>query len=353
MKRAIFLAALLLVCITTAAQTLEKRVQICAHRGFWESEAAAKAQNSLASLKAAQDNMFWGSEFDVHLTSDGMVVVNHDPVYHLTDIQKHSYKQLSAKGTLPNGEALPTLDAYLEQGKASNSMLVLEFKKQYSREHANRLQDLCIQALKEKDLWDPSRVMFISFDYEACKRMAQLAPGFTVQYLEADKAPAAVHKDGIGGIDYHYSAFRRHPEWVAEAHALGMSVNAWTVDSRSDMEYLVGLGIDCITTNKPLELRALLGSREHYAQPTQAFIQAYLARQKPDPAGHTLRPDTLISRNSPYRSSKNFGKRIAVFGGSLSVNKESDAAKQIWADLLGAEVVTYGVGGAAFLANGF
>ena len=68
----------------------------------------------------------------------------------------------------------------------------------------------------------------------------------------------------------------------------------------------------------------------------------------PDPAAHTLRPDPQAAASSPYQASKNFGKRIAVFGGSLSVNKESDAAKQIWADLLGAEVVTYGVGGAGF-----
>ena len=40
--------------------------------------------------------------------------------------------------------------------------------------------------------------------------------------------------------------------------------------------------------------------------------------------------------------------RIAVFGGSLSVKPESDAAKQIWADALDAEVTTYGVGGAGF-----
>lgn len=68
----------------------------------------------------------------------------------------------------------------------------------------------------------------------------------------------------------------------------------------------------------------------------------------PDPAGHTLRGSARAAKKSPYRASKNFGKRIAVFGGSLSVNPESDAAKQIWADLLGAEVVTYGVGGAGF-----
>ena len=77
-------------------------------------------------------------------------------------------------------------------------------------------------------------------------------------------------------------------------------------------------------------------------------LQAYLAAQNPDPAGHILRPDPAVAQSSPYRSAKNFGKRIAVFGGSLSVNKESDAAKQMWSNLLNAEVVTYGVGGAGF-----
>ena len=81
---------------------------------------------------------------------------------------------------------------------------------------------------------------------------------------------------------------------------------------------------------------------------TQEEIQARLRRQKPNPSAHTLRPDPLISQLSPYRGSKNYGKTIAVFGGSLSVNKESDVAKQMWADLLDATVVTYGVGGAGF-----
>ena len=83
-------------------------------------------------------------------------------------------------------------------------------------------------------------------------------------------------------------------------------------------------------------------------EPSQADIQAMLRRSKPHPSAHTLRPNPLVSQLSPYRASKNFGKRIAVFGGSLSVNAESDVAKQMWSDLLGAEVVTYGVGGAGF-----
>ena len=77
-------------------------------------------------------------------------------------------------------------------------------------------------------------------------------------------------------------------------------------------------------------------------------IQTYLSSRRSAPSTHTLLPDAKKAKNSPYIGSKNYGKRIAVFGGSLSVNAESDVAKQLWADMLGAEVVTYGVGGAGF-----
>ena len=81
-------------------------------------------------------------------------------------------------------------------------------------------------------------------------------------------------------------------------------------------------------------------------------LQAVAAQRrltgKPKPEEHHLVPDKKAAKDSPYKGHKNYGKTIAVFGGSLSVNKESDAAKQMWADLLNAEVVTYGVGGAGF-----
>lgn len=79
-----------------------------------------------------------------------------------------------------------------------------------------------------------------------------------------------------------------------------------------------------------------------------AFVSAIPVFGQSDPQAHHLVPNRKIAKSSPYRMSKNYGKTIAVFGGSLSVNKESDAAKQMWADMLGATVDTYGVGGAGF-----
>ena len=90
---------------------------------------------------------------------------------------------------------------------------------------------------------------------------ARLAPGFTVQYLEGDVAPSVLHAEGINGIDYHYNVFYKHPEWVKEAHELGMSVNVWTVDRKEDIEKMRDLGVDQITTNDPALTHKILWGR--------------------------------------------------------------------------------------------
>lgn len=235
----------------------EEQVKICAHRGFWKCEDAGHAQNSIASLREAQEHGFWGSEFDVHLTADSVVVVNHDASIDGMPIHKTAYQEL-LKATLKNGEHIPTLDEYLTQGEKSQCMLVLELKPQDNRRAATYMSEAAVACLKKHNLFDPSRVMFISFDYEACKWVAANCPGFTNQYLEGNVEPEKVHEDGINGIDYHFIAFHKHPDWVERAHKLGMSVNVWTVDLKAEMKYLIGLGVDCITTNEPLVLRDLM-----------------------------------------------------------------------------------------------
>ena len=65
------------------------KTAVVAHRGFWKCEAAGFSENSIASLKAAQDNGCWGSECDVHITADDIVIVNHN-----NDINVYHYFQI-------------------------------------------------------------------------------------------------------------------------------------------------------------------------------------------------------------------------------------------------------------------
>ena len=120
-----------------------------------------------------------------------------------------------------------------------------------------------IEAVKAKGLTD--RVEYIAFDYTTCKRIVNALPGAMVQYLNGDLAPAAVRQDGIGGIDYRFSAYSGNPGWVKEAHANGMVTNVWTVDTVQDMMTCIAWGMDFITTNNPETLKELL---------TRTFVSA-------------------------------------------------------------------------------
>ena len=49
-----------------------------------------------------------------------------------------------------------------------------------------------------------------------------------------------------------------------------------------------------------------------------------------------------------FTESKNYGKSVGVFGGSLSVNAESETAKNLWRKYLAMDVTSYGIAGAGF-----
>lgn len=238
------------------------KVAIVAHRGYWNCEAAGFAENSIASLKAAQDNGFWGSEFDVHITTDDVVLVFHDDTVDGVRIDTSLASVFDAH-TLANGEKIPTLDEYLTQGeKSTGTVLVLELKREITMEREDALVDKCLEALRAHNLFDPDRVIFISFSKHICDLIAAQCPGFVNQYLEGDYTPEELAADGINGFDYYTKAILKDSTIVDRAHALGMSTNVWTVNKPEKMQKFIDLGIDAITTNEPLVLRELLGSRE-------------------------------------------------------------------------------------------
>lgn len=251
----------------SAAASPEK-VAVVAHRGFWNCPEAGYAQNSVAALKAAQDAGFWGSEFDVQLTSDGVVVANHDKEYGPKKmiIAQHSYEEL-AQYPLPNGEKLPTLAEYLQQGlKCESTILVLEFKEQANDTLTARLVDSSMEIIREVGIYDPSRICFISFSRFACERMVEKYPEFKVQFLSMNPftsiSAAKAGELGFEGLDYWIMLFRLNPGLVSDLHSRGLKANVWTVDKGKSMESMFNLGVDMLTTNDPLQARALLGERE-------------------------------------------------------------------------------------------
>lgn len=233
------------------------RNKVIAHRGAWKNTGAP--ENSVAALKHAIAMGCEGSEFDVHMSSDSIPFINHDPAIQEVPIAKTSATLLSAI-KLSNGEPFPTLENYLKAGIGQNkTKLILEIKaSQLGKESSIALTRKVVTMVEE--LQGQAWVDYISFDYDVCKEVMKLAPYAKVAYLMGDKSPAELAQDHFYGFDYHFTVLQKNPAWIKEAQAKQLTVNVWTVNDQTIMEGLLKQNVDFITTNEPeLLLRLIAG----------------------------------------------------------------------------------------------
>ena len=105
---------MLLMGVILPSAAKDRAKQVIAHRGYWKTEGSA--QNSISSLRNTYNIGVYGSEFDVHITRDGEVVVFHDDDIDGIKIENANYTDIKDK-RLKNGEPIPTLKEYLEAAK--------------------------------------------------------------------------------------------------------------------------------------------------------------------------------------------------------------------------------------------
>lgn len=229
-----------------AAQAQEK-TGVIAHRGYWKAEGSA--QNSLASLEKAAEIGAYGSEFDVHLTADNVLVVYHDNEIQGKKIQESRYKDLKHL-VLPNGEKLPTLKRYLKKAKRLKDIrLIFELKSHATPERDGEAARRAVRMVERRRL--AARTTYIAFSRHAAEALHRHAPGAEVYYLNGDLSPKQLKAMGMAGLDYHYKVLQAHPEWVKEAHDLGLKVNVWTVNEKAVAREMQLLGVDYLTTDHP------------------------------------------------------------------------------------------------------
>ena len=245
MKKQHFLLALLLLL---SATTLSAQPKIIAHRGYWRAEGSA--QNSITALAKAAEAGCYGSEFDVHLTADGELVVFHNKALE----GEGAIAQMTAAEVtackLPNGESVPTLEAYLNEALNHPSLrLILELKPQPNRAHEATAAAKCVEMIERWGLAE--RTDYISFSLEACRDFHRLSPNSKVFYLGGKLSPKRLKEEGFAGADYCFAHFMLHPSWIAKCKRLGLETNVWTIDCAPLMRHYARRGVDYITTNRP------------------------------------------------------------------------------------------------------
>ncbi len=237
--------------LASYANIQAQQTKVIAHRGFWKT--SGSAQNSITALVKADSIHCYGSEFDVWITTDGQLVVNHDETFKGVTIQDATAAVCTAV-RLDNGEQLPTLEQYLSRGQQLTTRLILELKPHRTPEQETKAIEGIVRMIKDFNL--ENRVEYISFSKHATKEFIRLAPkGTPVYYLSGDATPQELKSWGCAGPDYHFSVFQKNPEWIEQCHKLGMKVNAWTVNDAKNMQWLIEHKVDFITTNEPILLQ--------------------------------------------------------------------------------------------------
>jgi glycerophosphoryl diester phosphodiesterase len=223
--------------------------QIMAHRGA----SRAEAENTVAAFRTAGLMGAHAVELDVRRTSDGVLVVHHNP--HLADLRLVA---ATAHADLP--PTVPTLGEALDA--CAGMWVNVEIKNDPSEpdfDPSESIADETIAHLLARG--DDDRWLISCFRLETIDRCRSLARGIRTAWLcgaVPDGAPELMVAKGHSAL--HPSVRVLSRAVVDECHAHGVRVNTWTCDDPARMAELLEWGIDGICTNVPdVALRVLAG----------------------------------------------------------------------------------------------
>ncbi len=229
-------------------------IKMVAHRGL----SGIETENTALAFVAAGNRSYFGIETDVHVTSDGKLVIIHDDstgrvANESLSVEGSTLEELKAlklrdreDGAERNDIRLPELDDYIKICKRYGKVCVLEIKNLFERD---RLKDV-IGIIIERDYL--KNVIFISFHLQNLLILREETPKDTrLQFLcgEISDETIKILADNRIDIDIHYPTLLSHQEYMPKFREKGLKVNCWTCDDPSDALKLKALGVDFITSN--------------------------------------------------------------------------------------------------------
>ena len=296
-----------------------KEFYMIGHRG----SAGLAPENTLAAFRKACELGVDAVELDVFLTADDHIVVHHDftlkpettrvpdgewlsrPGSALRDLTLAQLKTYDVGRLKPNtrysrrypdqqptdGERIPSLGEVISLVEAKCdpvAQLWVEIKTDPEKPHLTPAPELVVDAVVPllRGQGFARRARILSFDWRALAHVQIIAPEIPAIYLshvggrfntiKPGQPGASPWMAGLDVDDFNGSIPRAvkaagGKNWAPyykyitsalldEAHQLGLKVFVWTVDSCSEMERLLVMGVDGIITNRPDILKTLVES---------------------------------------------------------------------------------------------
>lgn len=206
-------------------------VRIVAHRGDSWSE----VENTLAAFRSAIAQGVDVVELDTRVSADGVAVVIHDATLARWWGVPHRVDQLTvAEITAVSraGSTIPTLAEALDVFVDGPTMIMVDLPS------ADRIEVIIATVLEHA----AAELVLWSGEDDALRAVRAADPQAVIiaHQFGSDLTPSMINMDGSGLV----------VEDIERAHAEGLGMSVWTIDTADAIRWLIGQGVDSITTNR-------------------------------------------------------------------------------------------------------
>lgn len=229
--------------------------EVWAHRG----SSREAPENTLPAFELAIQRRADGVEFDVQLTADGEIVVIHDEtVDRTTDgvgpvvgLSLDELRRLDASAGRPGfeGVRIPTLTETLDLLVPSGLRLNIELKN--SVVDYPGLEEKVLAEIAARGIAD--QVVLSSFSRDSLRRLQRLGMTCELAMICGDLLYRPWrHAVALGVAAFHPPArYVLGPGYVRKAHAAGLAVRPWIVNSPRLLARMFAWGVDGVFTDVP------------------------------------------------------------------------------------------------------
>lgn len=275
----------------------QQKLDLQAHRGGM----ALMPENTVSSMLNGVKIGARTLELDVLITSDGKVVVSHDPYMSSvimrkadgTDVTKAEEKSMALykmtydsishfdSGSKPHpyfpdqhklkthkpllADLIDSVEAYVKLNKLKPVYYNIETKTTPEGDGIYHPKPdvfvaTMMDVINKKGI--TKRVTIQSFDVRTLQVMHQTQPKVKLSLLIANKESVADNIKKLGFIPQVYSPYYTlvDAQMIRDSHVVKMEVLPWTVDQEKDMKALNELGVDGMISNYPDRLVKIFGS---------------------------------------------------------------------------------------------
>jgi glycerophosphoryl diester phosphodiesterase len=297
----------------------DMRPQVVAHRGA----SFDNAEHTLGAYLEAIDGGAEALECDVRLTADGHLVCVHDRTLRRTasarglvstmeladldELEFASWKNPWASlddevpDRDPDLDKVLTLRRLMETVASADRPIELAIETKHPTRYGGLVERRLVEALAEFGWTGPdSPVRVMSFSYVALQRMQRLAPDLQLVMLIERARHWPVLKPVLEegwALGPGLLSLAKHPKFAQRLARTGRDLHVWTVNTRTELDLCLSLGVRAVITDRPRQMLGWLGEPGGHEQVTAPLLPA-----APSPAPSPAALD-LETRRSPLAGS--------------------------------------------------